>query len=41
MNGERLVERAEELTEYLQNFPNSKLAPILQKELDYLQSITK
>lgn len=41
INGEKILDRIEELYEYLQNFPNSALAPILQKELDHLNSILK
>ena len=40
-NGEKMVERIEELYEYIQLFPNSKLAPIMQKEIDYLNSRLK
>lgn len=28
-----------ELLEYINNFPNSKLSPIFQKEIDYLKSL--
>lgn len=41
MNGEKMLDRIEELYEALQNFPDSKLAPIWQREVDYLNSILK
>lgn len=41
INGEKALDRIEELYEYLENFSDSKLAPIVQKELDYLNSILK
>ena len=38
-NEEKILDRIEELEEYIQNFPNSKLAPIMQNEIDYLNSL--
>lgn len=39
MNEEKILNRIEELDEYIQNFPDSKLAPICQKEINYLNSL--
>lgn len=39
INGEKILDRIEELETYIQNFPNSKLAPIMQNELNHLNSI--
>lgn len=39
INGEKILERIEELEEYIYNFPDSKLAPIHQKEIDFLNSL--
>ena len=39
MNEEKILDRLEELNEFLQNFPDSVLAPIMQKEADYLKSL--
>lgn len=41
MNGEKMLDRIEELYEYLENFPDSKLAPIVQNEIDLLNSLLK
>ena len=38
-NEEKILDRIEELEEYIQNFPDSKLAPIMQEEIDYLNSL--
>lgn len=38
-NEEKILDRIEELEAYIQNFPNSVLAPIMQKEIDYLNSL--
>jgi hypothetical protein len=40
-NGERIFNRIEELTEYINNFPNSKLTPIFKKEVEYLETLRK
>ncbi len=39
INGEKILDRIEELEEYIQNFPESKLTPIFQKEIDFLNSL--
>ena len=39
MNEERILDRLEELNEFIENFPDSVLAPIMQKEADYLKSL--
>lgn len=39
MNEEKILDRLEELNEYIQNFPDSVLTPIMQKEADYLKSL--
>lgn len=38
-NEERILNRIEELEEYIQNFPDSVLVPIHQKEIDYLEAL--
>ena len=38
-NEERILDRLEELYSYLQNFPNSELSPIFQREIDYLEAL--
>lgn len=38
-NEEKILDRIEELDEYMQNFPDSILTPIMQKEIDYLNSL--
>lgn len=38
-NEEKILDRIEELEEYIQNFPDSVLAPIMQKEIDLLKSL--
>lgn len=38
-NIERVVDRLEEIDEYLQNFPGSALAPILKNESDELNQL--
>ena len=37
---EKMYARIEELKEYIQNFPDSKLAPIMQKEIEFLENLT-
>ncbi len=39
MNEEKIFDRIEELTEYIQNFPDSILTPIFQKEIEYLKTV--
>ena len=38
-NGERILERLEELYNYIELFPNSEVAPIVRKEIAYLESL--
>lgn len=38
-NGEQILERLEELYNYLHNFPNGWYAPIARKEIAYLESL--
>lgn len=40
-DGERVFDRIEQLTEYINNFPESKLTPIFKKEIEYLETIRK
>lgn len=35
----QILDRLEELNTYLENFPNSKLSPIVRKEVAYLESL--
>ena len=39
VNEERILDRIAELETYIQNFPESKLVPIFQKELNYLKAL--
>lgn len=39
-NEEKILDRIEELQTFIQNFPNSVLSPIMQKEIDYLNSLS-
>lgn len=39
MNEERILDRIEELDEYIANFPESKLVPIMQNEIAYLKTL--
>lgn len=39
MNELIISDRIEELNEYIQNFPDSRLTPIHQKEIDYLTAL--
>jgi len=39
MNEERILERLEELEQFLQNFPNSDLVPAIKSEIEYLKSL--
>ena len=34
-----MLERVEELNEYIHNFPESRLVPIHQKEVNYLNAL--
>lgn len=38
-NSEKILNRLEELNEYLKNFPNGWYAPIARKEIAYLESL--
>lgn len=38
-NEARILDRLEELYSYLQNFPNSELSPIFQREINYLETL--
>lgn len=40
-NGERVFDRIEQLTEYITNFPDSKLTPIFKKEIEMLEKTRK
>lgn len=39
MNEERILDRLEELNEFIENFPDSELTPIARKEAEYLKSL--
>lgn len=39
LNEERIFDRLEELQEYLENFPESKLTHAVENEIKYLQSL--
>jgi len=39
MNFETIRKRIADLQEYIKNFPNSKLSPIFQNEINYLTAI--
>ena len=40
-NAKIVYNRIEELSEYITNFPESKLTPIFKKELEYLETLRK
>ena len=39
MNELKILDRIEELETYIQNFPDSVLAPIHQKEINHLKAL--
>ena len=40
LNPERILERLEELYAYKENFPHSTLSEAIEKEIEYLESLT-
>lgn len=38
-NGEQVLERLEELYQYLENFPESRIAPAIQEEIAILEAL--
>lgn len=40
-NGETVCNRIDKLTEYISNFPESKLTPIFKQEIEYLETLKK
>lgn len=38
-NGEQVLERLEELYQYLENFPESQLAPAIREEIAILEAL--
>ncbi len=38
-NGEKILERLEELYNYIELFPNSEIAPIVRNEIAHLESL--
>lgn len=40
-SGEAIYDRIEQLTEYITNFPESKLTPIFKKEIEHLETLRK
>lgn len=38
-NGEQVLDRLEELYQYLENFPESKLAPVIREEIAILEAL--
>jgi hypothetical protein len=40
-NAEIVYNRLEELYEFIENFPESKLTPIFKKEIEYLETLRK
>lgn len=39
MSGEKILDRLEELYDYLENFPDSKLSSAVRNEIVYLESL--
>lgn len=38
-NAEKILKRIDDLTEYINNFPDTPLAVIFQNELEYLETL--